>query len=142
MAGSRGTFARIHGDLRESNPRPLDSVPGNEPARWRDGRSGPIHRGRALVLQGYEGLKNAGTRSQCHSGPDSPRRPVACRDFMSRRGKPDQAAAWKTRLGIPDLPADVFAPSRECSIDDPLGRDVSPPRQTEAIGDRRWLTDT
>jgi hypothetical protein len=23
--------------------------------------------------------------------------------------KPDQAAAWKVKLGLPDLPADVFA---------------------------------
>ena len=24
-------------------------------------------------------------------------------------GKPEQAAAWKAKLGLPDLPADVFA---------------------------------
>ena len=24
-------------------------------------------------------------------------------------GKPDQAATWKDKLGMPDLPADVFA---------------------------------
>jgi hypothetical protein len=24
-------------------------------------------------------------------------------------GKPDQAAVWKVKLGMPDLPADVFA---------------------------------
>jgi hypothetical protein len=24
-------------------------------------------------------------------------------------GKPEQAATWKTKLGMPDLPADVFA---------------------------------
>jgi hypothetical protein len=24
-------------------------------------------------------------------------------------GQPDQAAAWKIKLGLPDLPADVFA---------------------------------
>jgi hypothetical protein len=25
------------------------------------------------------------------------------------QGKPDQAAAWKVKLGLADLPADVFA---------------------------------
>ena len=28
-------------------------------------------------------------------------------------GKPGEAAAWKARLGIPGLPADLFAPAPE-----------------------------
>jgi eukaryotic-like serine/threonine-protein kinase len=62
-----------------------------------------------LVVQGYEGMKAR-----------EPRIPAPSR-FLLREGaervvrlyeawgKPDQAAAWKTKVGMPDLPSDVFA---------------------------------
>ena len=31
-------------------------------------------------------------------------------------GKPDQATAWKAKVGMPDLPADVFAARRAGSL--------------------------
>jgi eukaryotic-like serine/threonine-protein kinase len=62
-----------------------------------------------LVLRGYEGLEARRNRI-----------PVPYRSRLTEAadrvvrlyeswGKHDQAAAWKVRLGIPDLPADVFA---------------------------------
>ena len=60
-------------------------------------------------MQGYEGMKAR-----------EPRIPAPSR-FLLREGaervvrlyeawgKPDQAAAWKAKVGMPDLPADVFA---------------------------------
>jgi eukaryotic-like serine/threonine-protein kinase len=62
-----------------------------------------------LVVHGYEGMKAR-----------EPRIPAPSR-FLLREGaervvrlyeawgKPDQAAAWKAKVGMPDLPADVFA---------------------------------
>jgi eukaryotic-like serine/threonine-protein kinase len=65
-----------------------------------------------LVVQGYEGMKAR-----------EPRIPAPSR-FLLREGaervvrlyeawgKPDQARAWKAKVGMPDLPADVFAARR------------------------------
>jgi tetratricopeptide (TPR) repeat protein/tRNA A-37 threonylcarbamoyl transferase component Bud32 len=62
-----------------------------------------------LIVSGYEGLKAraarlpAGERFRLH--------PAACRviDLYEAWGRPETAAAWKAKLGMPDLPADVFA---------------------------------
>jgi hypothetical protein len=61
-----------------------------------------------LILAGYEGLK---AREAQIPAPSKPRLAEAAERVVrlyEAWGKPEQAAAWKARLGIPDLPADVF----------------------------------
>src|SRR5262249_38890110 len=62
-----------------------------------------------LLLQGYEGMK---TREAKIPAPSKKRLTEAAArvvKFYEAWGKPDQATAWKVKLGMPDLPADVFA---------------------------------
>ena len=63
-----------------------------------------------LVVGGYQGMKareariNASDQVLAHRGRGN--RVVR---LYRAWDKPDQAAAWAARLGLPDLPADVFA---------------------------------
>jgi hypothetical protein len=62
------------------------------------------------VVEGYHGMK---ARKLRIGVPDRPcLREAAERvvHLYEGWGRPEQAAAWKARLGMPDLPADVFAP--------------------------------
>jgi eukaryotic-like serine/threonine-protein kinase len=62
-----------------------------------------------LVVAGYEGMKAREARIDM---PDRFRLSDAAErvvQLYEAWGKPDQAATWKTKLGMPDLPADVFA---------------------------------
>jgi tetratricopeptide (TPR) repeat protein/tRNA A-37 threonylcarbamoyl transferase component Bud32 len=62
-----------------------------------------------LILAGYEGMK---ARAATIPAPSKSRLTGAAeRVVQLYEGweKPDQAAQWKARLGLPDLPADVFA---------------------------------
>jgi eukaryotic-like serine/threonine-protein kinase len=62
-----------------------------------------------LIVPGYEGMKDREARIPY---PDRPAlREAAARviRLYESWGKPDQAMAWKAKLGMPDLPADVFA---------------------------------
>jgi serine/threonine-protein kinase len=64
----------------------------------------------SLVVPGYEGMK---VRTASFQGRFwSRRRSDAARRIFKLYeawGKPEQAAAWKAKLGLADLPADVFA---------------------------------
>ena len=62
-----------------------------------------------LVVEGYQGMKDH------EAGMYAPNR-IRLREAAERVvrlyeawNKPDQAAAWKAKLGMPDLPAEVFA---------------------------------
>jgi serine/threonine protein kinase/tetratricopeptide (TPR) repeat protein len=62
-----------------------------------------------LIVAGYEGLK---AREAKIPAPGKARLPEAAARVVKLYetwGKTDQAAAWKAKLGMPDLPADVFA---------------------------------
>jgi hypothetical protein len=62
-----------------------------------------------LVVQGYERMKARESRMPV---PDRSRLREAAERVVrlyEEWGKPDQATAWKTKVGMPDLPADVFA---------------------------------
>jgi tetratricopeptide (TPR) repeat protein/tRNA A-37 threonylcarbamoyl transferase component Bud32 len=62
-----------------------------------------------LVIQGYEGMKARESRIEV---PERFRLREAAERVIRLYedwGKPEQAAAWKAKLGMPDLPADVFA---------------------------------
>jgi hypothetical protein len=62
-----------------------------------------------LVVPGYEGMK---AREARIPAPDRPRLAEAALRVVrlyEAWGKTGQAAAWKDRLGLADLPADVFA---------------------------------
>ena len=62
-----------------------------------------------LVVAGYEGMK---AREPRIAVPERFRLREAAERVVRLYedwGRPDQAAAWKTKLGMPDLPADVFA---------------------------------
>jgi tetratricopeptide (TPR) repeat protein len=63
-----------------------------------------------LVLSGYEGLK---AREASIEAPERYRLREAGERVVhlyEAWGKPDLAATWRIKLGISDLPADVFAP--------------------------------
>jgi serine/threonine protein kinase/tetratricopeptide (TPR) repeat protein len=62
-----------------------------------------------LIVSGYEGLKARGSgisMSERSRLPEAAERVIR---LYERWNKPDQATAWKAKLGMPDLPADVFA---------------------------------
>jgi tRNA A-37 threonylcarbamoyl transferase component Bud32 len=64
----------------------------------------------SLILTGYEGMK---ARQGKISPAGRPRLPEAAERVLrlyDEWNKPDQAVAWKTKLGLLDLPASVFAP--------------------------------
>jgi tetratricopeptide (TPR) repeat protein len=63
-----------------------------------------------LIVQGYEGMKPRG--ASIAVGERSSLREAGERvvRLYEAWGKPEQAAAWKAKLGMSDLPADVFAP--------------------------------
>jgi eukaryotic-like serine/threonine-protein kinase len=62
-----------------------------------------------LIVQGYEGMKARESRIIV---PERLRlREAAGRvvRLCKEGNKPDQETAWKSKLGMPDLPAEVFA---------------------------------
>jgi hypothetical protein len=62
-----------------------------------------------LVVPGYEGMKAREARIYV---PEKFRLREAAERVIrlyEDLGKPEQATAWKAKLGMPDLPADVFA---------------------------------
>jgi serine/threonine protein kinase/tetratricopeptide (TPR) repeat protein len=72
---------------------------------------GQAHQAEAepLIVPGYEGMK---ARESRISMPDTSRLSEAAERVIQLYedwNKHDQATAWKTKLGMPDLPADVFA---------------------------------
>jgi serine/threonine protein kinase/tetratricopeptide (TPR) repeat protein len=63
-----------------------------------------------LIVQGYEGLK---AREAQIPAPGKTRLPEAAEQVVrlyEAWGKPEQAAVWKAKLGLRDLPTDVFSP--------------------------------
>jgi non-specific serine/threonine protein kinase/serine/threonine-protein kinase len=62
-----------------------------------------------LILQGYEGMKARGARIPASNKPRLAEAAERVIQLYETWGKRDQAAAWKARLEMPDLPADVFA---------------------------------
>jgi hypothetical protein len=62
-----------------------------------------------LIVPGYEGMKARESRIAVPARPqlrDAAERVVRLYEEWNR---PEEATAWKLRLGTPDLPADVFA---------------------------------
>jgi hypothetical protein len=62
------------------------------------------------VVEGYQGMKARESRIPV---PERSRLREAAERVVHLYegwGRPEEAAAWKARLGMPDLPADVFAP--------------------------------
>jgi hypothetical protein len=62
-----------------------------------------------LILQGYQGLKSREAKIPGRSKKSLAEAAGRVVKLYEAWGKPDQAAAWKAKLGMPDLPADVFA---------------------------------
>jgi serine/threonine protein kinase len=63
-----------------------------------------------LVVSGYEEMKARETTIPPPARPRLPEAAVRVVRLYEAWGKPEQAAAWKAKLGLEDLPADVFAP--------------------------------
>ena len=62
-----------------------------------------------LIVQGYEGMK---TRESRITVPDLPLLRMAAERVIHLYedwGRREQAADWKAKLGMPDLPVEVFA---------------------------------
>ena len=111
VVGGRAAIARVPGDPRESDPddwRRFDAMSllgGSLLGQGRYAEAEP------LIVQVYEGMKARESRI-----------PVPARSLLREAAervvrlyqdwnKPDQAAAWKAKVGMPDLPADVFVPA-------------------------------
>jgi serine/threonine protein kinase/tetratricopeptide (TPR) repeat protein len=62
-----------------------------------------------LLLRGYEGLKAHAAKIPGRSKKSLTEAAERVMKLYEAWGKPDQAAAWKAKLGMSDLPADVFA---------------------------------
>jgi hypothetical protein len=65
-----------------------------------------------LVIAGYEGMK---ARESRIAVPDRSRLREAAERIVrlyEEWNKPGQAATWKAKLGMPDLPTEVFARPR------------------------------
>jgi tetratricopeptide (TPR) repeat protein len=63
-----------------------------------------------LVVAGYEGLKARAATIPPQAGPRLPEAAARVVRLFDAAGKPAEAAAWRARVGLADLPADVFAP--------------------------------
>jgi non-specific serine/threonine protein kinase/serine/threonine-protein kinase len=62
-----------------------------------------------LVVSGYEGLKARAATIPPVGRPRLTEAAVRVVRLPEAWGKPDQTTAWKARLGLSDLPLDVFA---------------------------------
>jgi eukaryotic-like serine/threonine-protein kinase len=62
-----------------------------------------------LILAGYEGMKARAAKIPAAAKPNLAEAGVRVVWLYEGWGKPVQAAAWKRKLGLADLPADVFA---------------------------------
>jgi hypothetical protein len=62
-----------------------------------------------LVVEGYEGLKDRAAKVPRTAPPFLSEAAGRVVRLYEAWGKPEQAAAWKARLGLTDLPAAVFA---------------------------------
>jgi tetratricopeptide (TPR) repeat protein len=62
-----------------------------------------------LIVPGYEGMKDLEARIRFRERPSLREAAERVVHLYEAWGKPEQAAAWKAKLGMLDLPADVFA---------------------------------
>jgi len=62
-----------------------------------------------LVVQGYEGMKAREAKIPAQAKPHLAEAAERVVRLYEAWGKPSQAAAWKDKLGLADLPAEVFA---------------------------------
>jgi hypothetical protein len=62
-----------------------------------------------LILGGYEGLKARQARIPQPARPRLAEAAERVVQLYEAWNRPDRAAAWKARLGLTDLPAEVFA---------------------------------
>jgi eukaryotic-like serine/threonine-protein kinase len=62
-----------------------------------------------LVVTGYEGIKAREAKIPALSKPALARAAERVVGLYEAWGKPKQAKAWKEKLRLDDLPADVFA---------------------------------
>ena len=62
-----------------------------------------------LILAGYEGMKGREAKIPAHGKLRLTEAAERVVRLYEAWGKPEKAAAWKAKLGLADLPADVFA---------------------------------
>ncbi len=63
-----------------------------------------------MLLAGYEGMKQREARMGPENKPRLTKSIERLVQLYEAWGKPEKAAEWRARLGLTDLPADVFAP--------------------------------
>jgi hypothetical protein len=61
-----------------------------------------------MVVQGYEGLKARAGRIRATAGPRVLEAAERVVRLYESWGRPEKSAEWKKRLGLEDLPAEVF----------------------------------
>jgi hypothetical protein len=62
-----------------------------------------------LIVPGYEGMKEREAKIAVPERPSLREAAERVVHLYEAWGQTEQAAAWKAKLGMPDLPADVFA---------------------------------
>jgi hypothetical protein len=62
-----------------------------------------------LVVQGYEGMKARAAKIPSAGRPRLSEAALRVVQLYESWGKPDQARVWKERLGLADLPPNVFS---------------------------------
>jgi hypothetical protein len=62
-----------------------------------------------LITQGYEGMRARAAKIPPLGKPRLSEAAQRVMQLYQAWGQPEKAAAWKARLGLADLPADVFA---------------------------------
>jgi hypothetical protein len=62
-----------------------------------------------LIIQGYEGLQARAAKIPAPRKNSLDEAAARIVQFYEAWGKTDQATMWKAKLGMPDLPAEVFA---------------------------------
>jgi hypothetical protein len=62
-----------------------------------------------LITHGYEGMEVRAAKIPALSKPRLAEAAVRVVRLYEAWGKPEKAGAWKARLGLADMPADVFA---------------------------------
>jgi tetratricopeptide (TPR) repeat protein len=72
-------------------------------------RQGRHAEAEALIVAGYDGLKARSAAIPAWAVPCLAEAAMRVVQFHEATGRPEHAARWRSRLGLADLPADVFA---------------------------------
>jgi hypothetical protein len=110
LAGRGGSARSLSESVwARTQPSARPPVQRHEPARRRADGPGEFAEAEPLVVYGYEGMKARAATIPPYLRSRLTEAALRVARLYVVWDKPEQAAAWKTKLGLADLPADVFA---------------------------------